>query len=34
MVKKIFFPILFLFLAYFVFPYENAKIIVARVAIF
>lgn len=34
MVKKIFFPILFLFLAYFVFSYENAKIIVARVAIF
>ena len=34
MVKKIFFPLLFLVLAYFVFSYENAKIIVAGVAIF
>ncbi|PUE64230.1 Na/Pi cotransporter family protein [Arcobacter caeni] len=34
MVKKMFFPLLFLVLAYFVFSYENAKIIVAGVAIF
>lgn len=34
MVKKISFPILFLVLAYFILSYENAKIIVAGIAVF